>query len=290
MECKTAPKIVAEIGCNHMGDIKIARKMIERAALCGANYAKFQKRTVRELLTDEEYNKPYESRNSFGKTYGEHRDFLEFSAKQHRELYNHCNALGIGYACSVWDLTSAREIAELNPDYIKIPSAMNLCFEIYDCLFENYRGDIHVSLGMTTEEERNRIYQYFSEKGRIDNLVFYHCCSAYPAKFEHLHLLNIGILKKEYPGIEIGYSGHELGISASIVAGACGAEWIERHFTTDRSLPGTDQSASIEPFFLERLVRDTQMLPVILTHRPNAILECEKKPYEKMKKYTLLSK
>ena len=128
-------KLVAEIGCNHMGQLDLAKLMIDQAKLAGADYVKFQKRDNKTLLTNKEYYGkhpvPY---NSFGKTYGEHREHLEFSLNLHRELFNYCKKKKIKYACSVWDVNSAKQISKVSKEYIKIPSATNLNFPVLDYL------------------------------------------------------------------------------------------------------------------------------------------------------------
>ena len=119
-------KIIAEIGCNHKGDIQIAKDLIKSAKLCGADIAKFQKRTPKELLTPEQYNAPHPNpANSYGATYGEHREYIHFNADQHIELKDYCDEIGIEYSTSVWDITSAKAIVPLKPHLIKIPSAVN---------------------------------------------------------------------------------------------------------------------------------------------------------------------
>ena len=128
------PEVIAEIGCNHRGEMNTAKELIRVAAIyCGADAVKFQKRCNRELLTTEQYNAPHPNpANSYGKTYGEHREYLEFTAEQHKELKEYCGQMGITYSTSVWDLTSAKEIAALEPAFIKIPSACNNHFKMLD--------------------------------------------------------------------------------------------------------------------------------------------------------------
>ena len=135
-------KVIAELCCNHKGDIEIAKEMISVASKqCGAHVAKFQKRNNKELLTTEQYNSPHPvPSNSYGETYGLHREALEFTLNEHADLKAFCEKEGIVYSCSVWDLTSAREIAEINPDLIKIPSACNLNFLMQDFLCHEYEG------------------------------------------------------------------------------------------------------------------------------------------------------
>ena len=149
------PKVIAEIGCNHKGEMEIAKELILLAKACGANVAKFQKRHNKELLTTEQYNAPHPvPYNSYGNTYGAHREFLEFSAEQHYHLKKYCEEIGIEYATSVWDVTSAKEIIGLKPNFIKVPSACNNHFEMLKVLRDDYRGEVHISFGMTTKEEQ----------------------------------------------------------------------------------------------------------------------------------------
>jgi N-acetylneuraminate synthase len=160
------PKIIAEIGCNHKGDINIAKEMIMTAATyCKADVVKFQKRHNKELLTEEEYNLPHPNPvNSYGATYGEHREFLEFDIGQHRQLKAWCEEYGVIYSTSVWDVTSAKEIALLSPALIKIPSACNLNKALLEYLCDNYEGEIHLSFGMTSVDEEETIISFFEKK------------------------------------------------------------------------------------------------------------------------------
>lgn len=262
-------KIVAEIGCNHKGDMDIAKEMIEIAAkTCKADFVKFQKRNNKELLPPEQYNAPHPNPiNSYGDTYGAHREFLEFSVEQHRELMAYCADQGIGYSTSVWDVTSAREMAELKPEFLKVPSASNLHWPMLTVLAEEFEGQIQLSLGMTTKEEEDRIVEFFEEKGRAKDLLIYACTSGYPVEFDELCLLEITRLKDKFDGRVggVGFSGHHLGIAADIAALTLGAEWIERHFTLDRTWKGTDHAASLEPDGLRRLCRDVKAVTRSMT-------------------------
>jgi len=280
-------KVIAEVGCNHKGDIEIAKEMIRVAAIYAkADVVKFQKRNNRELLTEAQYNAPHPNpANSYGDTYGAHREFLEFSVDQHRELIEECVANGIAYSTSVWDVTSAREIASLAPGLIKVPSACNLHFEMLDVLAGEYSGEIHLSLGMTTKEEEEKIVEFFTRRGRSKDLVLYACTSGYPVAFDELCLLEVARLREKF-GAEvkaIGFSGHHLGIAADMATLALGAEWIERHFTLDRTWKGTDHAASLEPDGLRRLVRDARAVDKSLTLKPKDILEVEEAQRAKLK-------
>ncbi len=282
------PLIVAEIGCNHAGDMNVALDMIESAArFAKADFVKFQKRCNRELLTPEEYAAPHPNlANSFGDTYGAHREFLEFDVDQHRQLMAWCAELGIGYSTSVWDMTSAREMAALNPKMLKVPSACNLHFEMLELLAREYGGDIHISFGMTTREEQDRIVALFEHLGVADRVVLYACTSGYPVPFEQVHLLEISLLRERYGQRvkEIGFSGHHLGIAADVAAIALGATWVERHFTLDRTAKGTDHAASLEPDGLRKLVRDVAAVSAALTRKPTDIVDIEIAQRAKLKR------
>jgi sialic acid synthase len=283
----TRPKVIAEIGCNHKGDMKIAKEMIFTAAhFCKADVVKFQKRTPVELLTPEEYNTPHPNPiNAYGETYGAHREFLEFSLEQHRQLKAWCEESEVVYATSVWDLTSTREIVTLNPALIKIPSATNTHVELLEYLCTNYAGEIHISMGMTTRQEEQDLVAFFEARGRAKDLVIYSCTSGYPVAFEDICLLEITRLRNAYAGRckAIGFSGHHLGIAADVAAMTLGAEWVERHFTLDRTWRGTDHAASLEPDGLRRITRDLRNVSLALTNKPQEILAVEQVQRDKLK-------
>lgn len=282
------PKIIAEIGCNHKGDISIAKEMIETAATyCKVDVVKFQKRCVKELLSPEEYNAPHPNPdNSYGKTYGEHREFLEFNLDQHRQLKKWCEECGVVYSTSVWDLTSAKEITSLNPQLIKIPSACNLNKPMLQYLCDNYGGEIHVSFGMTTKEEEEEIVSFFERNGRAKDVVLYNCTSGYPVPFEDICLLEITRMREQYGKRvkAIGFSGHHLGIAVDAAAVALGAEFIERHYTLDRTWKGTDHAASLEPDGVRKLARDCRAVAKALTYKEKDVLDIEMVQRNKLKK------
>ena len=292
------PIVIAEIGCNHKGDINIAKKMIEQISLMGdvnplskINCIKFQKRTNKILLSPEEYNAPHPvPENSYGKTYGEHREFLEFSYEQHLELKKYCEKFGLIYSCSVWDIEAAKEITSLHPKMIKIPSASNMDFEILNFLCDNYEGEIHVSLGMTNKSEEMKIVDLFKKKHRQKDLVLYACTSGYPVPAEDVCLLEIKRLNETY-GKDIkgiGFSGPHLGIAIDIGALTLGAKYFERHFTLDRTWKGTDHAASLEPDGLRKLARDLRTVDKALAFKPNEILDVEISQRQKLKRRVVL--
>ncbi|MBD3582613.1 N-acetylneuraminate synthase family protein [Flavobacterium selenitireducens] len=281
------PFVIAEIGCNHKGDMEIAKELIKMAKIfCNADAVKFQKRNNRELLTEEQYNAPHPNpANSYGDTYGAHREYLEFDVDQNRELKEYCEEIGIVYSTSTWDLTSAKEIASLNPQFIKIPSACNNNFEMLGWLCDNYKGEIHISTGMTTKNEIDELVEFFVQKGRNQDLVVYNCTSGYPVPFEDVCLLDITILQEKFADKvkSIGFSGHHLGIAIDVAAYTLGANIIERHYTLDRTWKGTDHAASLEPEGLRKLCRDLKAVHQALTFKSKDILDIEAVQREKLK-------
>jgi N-acetylneuraminate synthase len=280
------PMLIAEVGCNHMGDIDIAKEFIDTAKdFCNVKYIKFQKRYNKELLPIEQYNTPHPNpQNSYGETYGLHREYLEFNVEIHQELKNYCDALDMTYSTSVWDITSAKEICLINPEFIKIPSATNTHTELLKFLCDNYVGQIHISLGMTTMEEESNIIQLFTDHNRLKDLVIYACTSGYPVPFADLNLLEVKRIKKAYSSLVhgIGFSGHHNGIAVDMAAYTLGATYIERHFTLDRTWKGTDHAA-LEPDGFRRLSRDLDHLYEALHYKEKEILDIEIPQREKLK-------
>merc|ERR1719473_1721576 len=271
-----------------MGDVEIAKELLSLAKACGANVGKFQKRCPKELLTPEQYAAPHPNPdNSYGATYGEHREFLELSLDDHRELQRHCKSIGLEYSCSVWDTTSAKEIVTLNPVLIKVGSPSNQHWEMQEVLRDQYTGEVHISTGMTTKEEIEKIVKFWEEgKGDAKNrVVLYNCTSGYPVPFEDVCMLELNHLKEKYAHRvkALGFSGRHLGIAVDVAAYAMGASWVERHFTKDRTWKGTDHAASLEPTGLNKLCRDLKAVYSAMTYKAEDILPIEKAQRAKLK-------
>ncbi|MGI6590891.1 MAG: N-acetylneuraminate synthase family protein [Eggerthellaceae bacterium] len=279
--------LIAEAGCNHKGQMSIARDLINTAACyCKADAIKFQKRCPKELLTPEQYNAPHpHPENSYGKTYGEHREFLEFTVEQHAQLKKWCEEAGITYSTSVWDMTSAKEIASLEPEFIKIPSACNNHYEMLEWLCENYGGEIQVSLGMTTHEEEQALIDLFKKHGRNKDLVLFACTSGYPVPYKDICLYELKRLREMYGDQvkKIGFSGHHLGIAPDLAAYTLGAEVIERHFTLDKTWKGTDHAASLEPDEMHQLRRNLDAVAESLSYKDEEYLSIEAVQRKKLK-------
>lgn len=281
------PYIIAEAGCNHMGQMEIAHDLIETAAhFCKADAIKFQKRCPRELLTPEQYNAPHPNpANSYGKTYGEHREFLEFTVEQHAQLKKWCEEASIIYSTSVWDMTSAKEIASLKPKFIKIPSACNTHYEMLQWLCDNFEGEMQLSFGMTSRAEEEEIVRLFEANDRAKDLVLFNCTSGYPVPFKDVCLLEITRMREAYEHRvkAIGFSGHHLGIAVDVAAYTLGATYIERHYTLDRTWKGTDHAASLEPDGIRKLVRNLNQTYEALKYKETEILPIEQVQRDKLK-------
>ena len=281
------PKLIAEAGCNHKGEMRIAKELIRIAAVyCKADIIKFQKRNNKELLTKEQYNSPHPNPiNSYGDTYGEHREFLEFTVDQHEELKEYCDEFDIIYSTSVWDLTSAKEITSIEPNLIKIPSACNNNYKMLSWLCDNYDGEIHLSLGMTTHDEEEKIVELFEDKNRNNDLILYSCTSGYPVPFKDVCLCEINRLIDKFSKRvkEIGFSGHHNGIAIDIAAYTLGASYIERHYTLDKTWKGTDHAASLEPEGIRVLKKDLNDVYDALSYKNIEILDIEQVQRDKLK-------
>lgn len=281
------PRIIAEIGCNHMGQMSIAKELIDLAKEAGAGYVKFQKRNNKELLTEEQYNEVHPvAANSYGNTYGAHREYLEFNIAQNKELKDYCDSIGIVYSTSVWDVTSAKEMITFEPEFLKVPSACNNNFDMLKVLRDEFKGQVQLSIGMTTKEEVEEIISFFEETNQAKSrLLIYSCTSGYPVPAKNVALLEINWLYENYESRvnAIGFSGHHLGVALDVAAFTLGARWIERHFTKDRTWKGTDHAASLEPQGFQKLVRDLNASYEALHFKESEILPIEQVQRDKLK-------
>ncbi len=242
---------IAEAGVNHNGSVEIAKKLIEVAARAKADAVKFQKRSVKDILIAEALEKPYAGQNSLGSTYGEHRQKLELSEDNYRELAQYAERIGITFLASVWDKKSADFIESLGVPAFKIASADLTNLPLLEHVAEKGKP-MFVSTGMSTLEEIQEAVDTIRRYN--DQLILLHCVSAYPCEPQSVNLRVMERLTREFQ-VLVGYSGHEkTGFSVTEAAVALGAVVVERHFTVDRTMPGPDHAASLDPFGLERLV------------------------------------
>ncbi len=244
--------VIAEVGINHNGDIDLAKRLISVAAAAGCDAVKFQKRTVEVVYTEKELATP--RANPFGETNGDLKRGLEFGQEDYEEIASFCKSLKIPWLVSPWDEQSVDFMEKFDTPVYKIASASLTD----DNLLKHVRSTgkpIFASTGMSTYDEIDHAVQVLGKK----DLILMHTTSTYPAKYEQLNLRAIPEMHARY-NVPIGYSGHETGIPTTVAAAVLGACAVERHITMDRAMWGSDQSASLEPNGISRLVRDIRLV------------------------------
>lgn len=270
--------ITGEIGINHNGDIEIAKKLVEMAKWAGADAVKFQKRTPEVCTPPEQQTKMRETPWGYI-TYLDYRYKVEFDADQYREIDAHCKQVGIDWFVSVWDEPSVDFMEEhFDTAAYKLPSAGLTDHALIRKIRSTGRPLI-MSTGMSTMDE---IYAAMGVAG-TDNLLLCHSTSTYPCPEEELNLKMIETLRSSFPGVPIGYSGHEVGLLATVIAVAFGASFVERHITLDRAMWGSDQAASVEPGGLFRLVKNIRLVPGALGDGVKKVYESEMGAREKLR-------
>ena len=273
--------IIAEIGINHQGNVNIARELVKTAKECGANAIKLQKRSISRILTKEGLEMPYDNRNSFGKTYGEHKKALELSNSDYQTLNTYCRDLDIIFSASGWDEESIDFLDELDVPFFKMTSADMTNFPLLTHTAQKDKPMI-MSTGMANMEMVKSAYSLVQP---INNqIAILQCTSTYPSAFSEVHLNVLQTYIKEFPDAIIGYSGHEQGIAISAAAVALGAKIIERHFTLDRTMKGGDHSASLEPQGFAKMVRDIRAIEDAMGNSQKVIQESEAPVFKKLAK------
>jgi len=279
--------IIAEIGHNHQGSIEIAKEMILKAKLSGVDAVKLQKRSNKNLYTKEFYNTPYDNENSYGKTYGLHRDYLEFNFNQYKALSDYAKKINIIFFATPFDFESVDFLEKVKVPLYKIASA-----DINNEPLLNYiaktKKPILLSTGGCNFSDINRAVKSIYSINR--NLAIMHCTASYPCEIKDLNLNVIKKLRKKFKNLPIGLSDHENGIDAAPIAYMLGARIFEKHFTLNRSWKGTDQAFSLEPLGLSKMVRNLKRIPLMLGKENKKILKCEIKPINKMKKSIVAAK
>jgi len=275
------PFIIAEIGNNHNGSIELAKKMIKIAKEIGVDAVKFQMKDIESAFPKELLNKPYEGPNSFGKTYREHKQALEFSEVQMKELYDYSRELDILCFNTPFDIISLESLERLNNPFYKISSFHVTDLNLIEKICQTNKPII-MSTGMSTIEEIDKAVELI--RRYTEKLVILHCVSSYPTEDKDVNLLTISFLKKRYDCL-VGYSGHERGVvicTSSIPLGSC---VIERHFTLDRTMKGPDHAASVEPPGMSLIVRRSQYIYDALGCDEKKILDCELNNRKKFRGY-----
>ncbi|MBC8486374.1 MAG: N-acetylneuraminate synthase family protein [Bacteroidetes bacterium] len=268
--------IVAEIGINHNGDIDVAKKLIDLAKFSGCNAVKFQKRNIDVVYKPEELSAPRESH--FGNTNGDLKYGLEFGLEEYQEIDRYCREKNIPWLASCWDEDSVDFIDQFDVPCYKIASASLTD----DDLLRHTKAKgkpIIMSTGMSTLEQIDKAVDILDK----DDLIVLHCTSTYPAYYRELNLSVIPVLRKRY-GIPVGYSGHETGLSSSVAAVAFGACVVERHITLDRAMWGSDQSASLGPSGIIKLVKEIRLVEDAMGDGVKKVIEREMPIIKKLRR------
>ncbi len=242
--------IISEIGQNHNGNLDLAKTLIDQAARDKVDAVKFCKRHIPFELTKEKYHQPYLGPNSFGETYGKHRDFLEFSKEQHQELMEYARKKGLMYFASVCDPKSAEDMDEIGVEMFKVASRDLTNKPLIEHLAKKGKP-IFLSTGMSNLEDVRRTVSLI--KRSHSEILLFHCTSSYPSKYEEVNLLGLNSLKKEF-NLNVGMSDHTVGIMVPCAAAAMGAVAVEKHVTLSRYMKGTDHIGALDPPGMERLV------------------------------------
>lgn len=273
--------IIAEIGINHQGDVSIAKNLIQKAKECGADAVKLQKRSISRILTKSGLEMAYDNRNSFGKTYGEHKIALELSEADYHELNTYCKKMDIIFCASGWDEESIDFLDEMGIPFFKMASADLTNFPLLVHTAKKNKPMI-LSTGMA---DMKMVQAAYSQVNQINNqIAILQCTSTYPSAFSEVHLNVLQTFMKEFPDTVIGYSGHEQGIAISPVAVALGAKIIERHFTLDRTMKGGDHAASLEPQGFAKMVRDIRHIEEAMGSTEKKMQESEAPVFRKLAK------
>jgi N-acetylneuraminate synthase/sialic acid synthase len=279
--------VIAEIGHNHQGNVDKARELFREAKFAGADAVKLQKRDNRGLYTRAAYNKPYDNENSFGSTYGEHREFLEFGLKEYTELQRYARELGIDFFATAFDLASADFLAELDVPAFKIASGDVKSTPLLEHV-ARFGKPVIISTGGALIDDVQRAYETLMAVNPQVGIL--QCTAGYPASFDELDLRVVEQYRERFSGAVIGYSGHDNGIAMPVAAYVLGARIVEKHFTLNRAMKGTDHAFSLEPVGLRKMIRDLQRTHKALGDGCKKIYESEKSPIVKMGKSLVVAR
>ena len=277
----SAAYVIAEIGHNHQGNLKTAKDIFRAAAESGASAVKLQKRHNRSLFTREMFDKPYDNENSFGATYGEHREALEFGKAEYEELLAEAARLKITFFATAFDFASADFLAELGSPAYKISSG-DLKNTPLITHVARFGKPMIMSTGGGTLQDVQRAYDAVMPINT--QICILQCTAGYPVDFSELDLRVITTFRERFPDVVIGYSGHDNGIAMSLAAYMLGARVIEKHFTLSRSMKGTDHSFSLEPVGMKKMVRDLRRVKIALGDGQKKVYATEAGPLLKMGK------
>lgn len=278
--------VIAEIGNNHQGDLQKAKEMFKAAKECGVNAVKLQKRDNKSLLTRAAYNKPYENENSFGATYGEHREALEFGRTEYVELKKYAAEIGLTMFSTAFDMNSADFLAELDMPLYKVASGDLKNTPLLKHIAKIGKPMI-ISTGGGTMEDVQRAYDAIMPIN--SQLCILQCTASYPAEPEDLNLRVVTTYRERFPDVIIGLSDHENGIAMALAAYVLGSRMVEQHFTLNHTWKGTDHAFSLEPIGMRKLVRDLRRVRIALGDGEKKIYSSEVNPITKMGKKLVAS-
>jgi N-acetylneuraminate synthase len=277
--------IIAEIGINHQGDINIAKKLIDIAAVSGCDAVKFQKRNPDVCVPEDQKTKP-RSWGGVNMTYLEYKYKVEFGKKEYDEINRYCKEKGIAWSASPWDLDSVDFLEQYNLPFIKLPSAMMTNDPLLIECVKRFNKVIF-STGMSTQEEINHAVELMRNAKltfkRNEPIGLLHCNSSYPAPINELNLSAIKTLAEKYPDFEIGYSGHEMLLGTTVASVLLGASIIERHITLDRTMEGSDHACSVTPHGLFKMVSGIRELEKTYGTGVIEVTETEKSVRKKLR-------
>ncbi len=273
--------VIAEIGHNHQGDLEQCKRLFLAAKQCGADAVKLQKRDNRTLFTREMFERPYDNRNSFGATYGAHREALEFGGDEYRELQKYAEELEIAFFSTAFDFASADFLARLGMPAFKLASGDLTNLPLL-CHVASYGRPLVVSTGGGTMDDVRRAVDAILPINA--QLALLQCTAGYPPAFEELNLRVIDTFRREFPNVVAGLSSHDSGIAMALVGYVLGARVIEKHFTLNRAMKGTDHAFSLEKPGLEKLVRDLRRARSALGDGKKTRYASEERPLHKMSK------
>ena len=273
--------VIAEIGHNHQGSVEKAKELFTEAKAAGAHAVKLQKRDNRGLYTREMFNKPYENENSYGSTYGEHREYLEFDRAEYQELQAFAAEIGITFFATAFDLASAEFLAELDMPAYKIASADVINTPLLRHVASIGKPLILSTGGATLDDVRRGVETVAEINPQI---VLLQCTAGYPAEWDELDLRVIATYRECFPSAVVGLSSHDNGIAMAVAAYVLGARVIEKHFTLNRALKGTDHRFSLEPVGLRKMVRDLRRTRLALGDGMKTMYPSETEPIVKMAK------
>ncbi len=273
--------VIAEIGHNHQGSLEKCKELFRAAREAGAHAVKLQKRDNRSLYTREMYDRPYDNENSFGATYGAHREALEFGLKEYVELQRYAREIGVCFFATAFDVPSADFLVGLDMPAYKIASGDLRNIPLLQHV-ARFGKPMIVSTGGATMADVERAYEAIIPINK--QLCILQCTAGYPAAFEELDLAVITTFRQRFPEVVIGLSSHDNGIAMAPAAYVLGARVVEKHFTLNRAAKGTDHPFSLEPVGLRKLVRDLQRVRAALGDGSKKVYQSEEGPIEKMSK------